>query len=124
MIVTGRDLRVRAGVADHGPGKPEQGSRMRYYLLGAVFALAFSAGASTGFADDCLPKLTSQQRDIYTHLSAENQTVLTSQLKTRNGKPASCEFRGGLMDMLANFPPEKRNSAFKMLVDKMLIRQQ
>jgi hypothetical protein len=95
-----------------------------YYLLGAVLALAISAGVSIGFADDCLPKLTSQQRDIYTHLSSENQTILTGQLKTRDGKPASCQFRGGLMDMLANFPPEKRNSAFRMLVDKMLIRQQ
>ncbi|HXZ89074.1 MAG TPA: hypothetical protein VEF07_10910, partial [Candidatus Binataceae bacterium] len=68
-------------------------------------------------------KLTSQQQNIYSHLSAENQKVLTSELKTRDGKPASCEFRGGLMDMLANFPPEKRDDAFKMLVNRMLIRQ-
>jgi hypothetical protein len=101
----------------------ELGSRMRHYLLGAALVLVFAAGPSIGFADDCLPKLTSQQRDIYNHLTPENQKILTSELKTRNGKPASCEFRGGLMDMLANFPPEKRDSAFLMLVDKMLIRQ-
>jgi len=97
---------------------------MRHYLVGAIFVLAFAAAPSVGAADDCLPKMTSQQRDIYSHLSPDHQKILTSQLKTRDGKPASCEFRGGLMDMLANFPPEKRDSAFMMLVDKMLIRQQ
>jgi hypothetical protein len=96
---------------------------MKRYISGAIFALAFAVTPSIGFADDCLPKLTTQQRDIYTHLSADNQRILTSELKTRDGKPASCEFRGGLMDMLANFQPEKRDSAFLMLVDRMLIRQ-
>lgn len=96
---------------------------MRYRLLCAISAMAFAISPSLGMADDCLAKLTSQQREIYSHLSADNQKILTSELKTRDGKPASCEFRGGLMDMLANFPPEKRDEGFMMLVNKMLIRR-
>jgi len=98
-------------------------STMKYRLLGAVAVLSIAIAPSVGRAEDCTGKLTSQQQNIYSHLSAENQKVLTSELKTRDGKPASCEFRGGLMDMLANFPPEKRDDAFKMLVNRMLIRQ-
>ncbi|HXZ87774.1 MAG TPA: hypothetical protein VEF07_04330, partial [Candidatus Binataceae bacterium] len=76
-------------------------SMMRYCLFGAIAVLAIAIAPSVGRAEDCTAKLTSQQQNIYSHLSAENQKVLTSELKTRDGKPASCEFRGGLMDMLA-----------------------
>jgi hypothetical protein len=96
---------------------------MRYRLLCVISVLAIAIAPSFGRAEDCTGKLTSQQQDIYSHLSAENQKILTGELKTRDGKPASCEFRGGLMDMLANFPPEKRDGAFIMLVNRMLIRQ-
>jgi len=96
---------------------------MRYHLFCAIPVLAIAITASVGHAEDCTAKLTSQQQDIYSHLSAENQKILTGELKTRDGKPASCEFRGGLMDMLANFPPEKRDEGFMMLVNRMLIRQ-
>lgn len=98
-------------------------SLMRYGLFCAIAALTIATVPSAGRAEDCTGKLTSQQQDILSHLSADNQKILTGELKMRDGKPASCEFQGGLMDMLANFPPEKRDDAFKMLVEKQLIRQ-
>ncbi len=98
-------------------------SLIRYGLFCAISAMAIAIAPPVGRAEDCTGKLTSQQQEIYSHLSAENKKTLTSGLKMRDGKPASCEFQGGLMDMLANFPPEKRDDAFKMLVEKQLIRQ-
>jgi hypothetical protein len=96
---------------------------MRYLLLTALIVLVFSFVPSRGFADDCVAKLNAQQQEIYSKLSAENQKIMSSEIKTRQGAPASCEFRGGVLDMLVNFPPEKRDAAFMQLVNKMLIRQ-
>jgi hypothetical protein len=95
---------------------------MRYVLFGAIVLSILVPLA--GIADDCVAHLTDQQRQIYSGLSPTSQQVMTTQIKTREGKPASCEFRGGILDMLNNFPPEKRDAAFKQLVDKMLIHQQ
>jgi hypothetical protein len=94
---------------------------MRYALASAVLILLMT-GAS--LADDCVAHLSDQQRQIYSGLSKASQQVMTEQIKTREGKPASCEFRAGILDMLNNFPPEKRDAAFKQLVDKMLIHRQ
>ena len=96
---------------------------MRCLLTITLIALIFVFVPSLGFADDCFAQLTAQQKGIYSKLSPESQKILTSEIKTRQGAPASCEFRAGMLDMLANFPPEKRDAAFMQLVNKMLIRQ-
>jgi hypothetical protein len=101
----------------------ELGDKMRQLLPTAMIALIFSFVPSLGFADDCAGQLNAQQREIYSKLSPENQKIMSSEIKTRQGAPASCEFRGGILDMLANFPPEKRDAGFMQLVNKMLIRQ-
>jgi hypothetical protein len=97
---------------------------MRYLLPTALIALIFSFVPSLGFADDCVAQLNAQQKEIYSKLSPESQKIMSSEIKTRQGAPASCDFRSGMLDMLANFPPEKRDAAFMQLVNKMLIRQQ
>lgn len=96
---------------------------MTYLLPTALIAVIFTFVPSLGFADDCVTQLNAQQREIYSKLSPENQKIMSSEIKTRQGAPASCEFRGGVLDMLVNFPPEKRDAAFIQLVNKMLIRQ-
>jgi len=96
---------------------------MRYLLLTALVGLILGFVPSPGFAEDCTAQLSAQQKEIYSKLSPESQKIMTSEIKTRQGAPASCEFRAGMLDMLANFPPEKRDAAFMQLVNKMLIRQ-
>jgi len=60
-------------------------------------------------------------RQVYASLSATNQHILSTQIKDKNGQPASCDFQGGLLDILANYTPNKRDADFKQLLDKMLI---
>jgi len=85
----------------------------------ALLFIALSAPA--GFADDCSGQLSSDQHQVYSSLSATDQHVLDTQIKTRSGQAASCDFRRGLLDILANFPPDKRDAGFQQLLDKMLI---
>jgi hypothetical protein len=49
--------------------------------------------------------------------------MLMGEIKTRDGGSADCAFRGGLLDIVVNFPPEKRDAALQQLVDKMLVKQ-
>jgi hypothetical protein len=49
--------------------------------------------------------------------------MLMGEIKTRDGGSADCDFRGGLLDIVANFPPDKRDAALQQLVDKMLVKQ-
>ena len=95
---------------------------MRNILLGAVFLLSVGS-PSIVFADDCLAKLSSQQHEVYSSLSPAKQHMLMGEIKTRDGGSADCDFRGGLLDIVANFPPDKRDAALQQLVDKMLVKQ-
>jgi hypothetical protein len=95
---------------------------MRYILLGAVFLLSVGS-PSIVFAEDCLAKLSSQQHEVYSSLSPAKQHMLMGEIKTRDGGSADCAFRGGLLDIVANFPPDKRDAALQQLVDKMLVKQ-
>lgn len=95
---------------------------MRYILLAAVFLLSVGS-PSIVFADDCLAKLSGQQHEVYSSLSPAKQHMLMGEIKTRDGGSADCAFRGGLLDIVANFPPDKRDAALQQLVDKMLVKQ-
>jgi hypothetical protein len=41
----------------------------------------------------------------------------------RDGSPATCEFRAGLLDMLENDEPENRSKAFHYLLRNTLVKQ-
>lgn len=96
--------------------------KMSYLLLGVGFVLAI-INPSVGRADDCVAKLTSQQHQVYSSLSAANQKFLMGDIKARDGSLATCEFRGGLLDIVGNFPPDKRDAALTQLVNQMLVKQ-
>lgn len=92
-------------------------------LLLIVGLLSFAVGAtSIARADDCAAKLTPEERVTFASLTPEDQQTLTN-FKMRNGSPASCEFRAGLLDMLANDTPEKRSEAFHYLLKNTLVKQ-
>jgi hypothetical protein len=86
-------------------------------FLSLSMAVAWSAQA-----DDCDAKLTAQQQAIFASLPPADQQTLMN-FKIRNGSPASCEFRAGLLDMLANDEPAKRSEAFHYLLENTLVRQ-
>jgi hypothetical protein len=54
------------------------------------------------------------------HRRISRSSILRSKIK--NGRPASCDFQRGLLDLLANYTPDKRDAGFKQIVDKMLIQ--
>ncbi|HKV53520.1 MAG TPA: hypothetical protein VJN94_02660 [Candidatus Binataceae bacterium] len=94
---------------------------MKYYLFVPIVALLVFTWAATGHADECIGQFSAEQHQVYSSLSAANQNILDTQIKDKKGQPASCDFRKGLLDILANYPPEKRDADFKQLLDKMLI---
>lgn len=95
---------------------------MNIYAMVPMGALIVITMAGAGRAADCSKQFSAEQRQVYTSLSAPNQHILTTQIKDKNGQPASCDFQRGLLDILANYnTSEKRNADFKQLVDKMLI---
>ena len=95
---------------------------MRYVLMSTVFLLLIGS-SSIVFAEDCLAKLSSQQHEVYSSLSPAKQHMLMGEIKTRDGGSADCDFRGGMLDIVVNFPPDKRDAALQQLVDKMLVKQ-
>lgn len=54
-------------------------------------------GASIVHPDDCDTKLTAQERAICASLTPKDQQTLTK-MKLKDGSPATCEFRAGLID--------------------------
>ena len=94
---------------------------MKFLLLAGFLALSMAAAPSAR-ADDCEGKLTAQEQATFASLpSADQQTLMN--FKMRNGSPASCEFRAGLLDMLGNDEPAKRSEAFHYLLENTLVRQ-
>jgi hypothetical protein len=73
-------------------------------------------------ADDCDAKLTAEQRATFATLTPDDQQTLTK-IKLKDGSPATCEFRGGLLDMLGNDAPADRAKAFHYLLKNTLVRQ-
>ena len=93
---------------------------MKIYMIVVVGALILAMGAAAGRAEDCASQFSAGQRQVYLSLSAANQHILDTEIKNRTGEPASWDFRRGLLDILANYPPEKRDADFKQLLDGML----
>ena len=91
-------------------------------LLLAGFLLLSTTAASIAHTDECDTKLTAQERATLASLTADDQQTLTK-MKMRDGSPATCEFRAGLLDMLANHPPENRTQAFHYLLKNTLAKQ-
>jgi hypothetical protein len=80
------------------------------------------AGASIAQADECDTKFTAQERATFASLPPSDQQTLTK-MKMRDGTPATCEFRAGLLDMLDNHPPDQRAEAFHYLLKNTLAKQ-
>jgi hypothetical protein len=91
-------------------------------LLIAGFLPLLMGNAFIARADDCAAKLTAEERAIFVSLPPDDQVTLTK-IKMRDGTPATCEFRAGLLDMLGNDEPENRSKAFHYLLQNTLVRQ-
>ena len=94
---------------------------MKLLLLAGLLLLSMPA-ALIAHADECDSKLTAQERATFASLTPDDQHLLTT-MKTRDGSPATCEFRAGLLDMLANHPAENRTQAFHYLLKNTLAKQ-
>jgi len=94
---------------------------MRMSAIVPIGALIVLTMARAGSGEDCSRQLSAEQHQVYASLSAANQHILSTQIKDKNGQPASCDFQRGLLDILANYTPDKRDADFKQLLDKMLI---
>jgi hypothetical protein len=94
---------------------------MKIYAIVPTTALVVIAIVGAGRAEDCNGQFSAEQRQVYASLSPANQHILNSQIKDKNGQPASCNFQRGLLDILANYTADKRDADFKQLLDKMLI---
>jgi hypothetical protein len=93
---------------------------MRIYASLSVVALIVAMGSAAGRAEDCAAQYSADQKAVYSSLSAANQHILDTEIKNRTGEPVSCDFRRGILDILANYSPEKRDAGFKLLLDKQL----
>jgi hypothetical protein len=71
---------------------------MKLLLLAAFLSLSM-VETSIARADECDTKLTAQERATFASLTPNDQQTLTK-MKMRDGSPATCEFRAGLLDML------------------------
>jgi hypothetical protein len=93
---------------------------MKFILL--AFLSLWMAAPSIAHADECDTKLNAQERATLASLTPDDQQTLTK-MKMRDGSPATCEFRAGLLDMLANHPPDDRSKAFHYLLKNTLAKQ-
>ena len=91
-------------------------------LLIAGFLSFLMAGASIARANDCETKLTAEEHAVFLSLPPDDQMTL-AKMKMRDGSPATCEFRAGLLDMLENDEPENRSEAFHYLLKNTLVKQ-
>jgi hypothetical protein len=94
---------------------------MKFLLLAGFLSLSM-AGASLAHGDECDTKLTAQERATFASLTPDDQKTLMN-IKMRDGSPATCEFRAGLLDMLANDAPENRAKLFHYLLKNTLVKQ-
>lgn len=94
---------------------------MKLLLLAGVLSISM-AGAMVARADDCAGKLTDQEKQTNASLSPANQQVL-AKMKMKDGSPATCEFRAGLLDMLGHYPPEQRDEGFQQLLQHTFVKQ-
>jgi hypothetical protein len=95
---------------------------MKFLVLAGFLTLSM-AMAWSARADDCEAKLTDQERATFASLPPADQQTLMN-FKMRNGSPASCEFRAGLLDMLGNDEPAKRSETFHYMLKNTFSKQQ
>jgi hypothetical protein len=94
---------------------------MKLLLLAGFLSLSI-VGASIARADDCDAKLTADERATFATLTPADQKSLMT-MKNKDGSPATCELRGGVLDMLGNYPPEKRPTALHYLMRNTFVKQ-
>jgi len=94
---------------------------MKLLLLAGIISLLI-AGAAIARADDCAGKLTAAQSQTYTSLTPANQQVM-AHMKNKDGSPATCEFRAGLLDILGHYPPDKRDEGLQQMLQHTFAKQ-
>jgi hypothetical protein len=94
---------------------------MKLLLLAGILSMSI-AGAAVAHADDCASKLTDQEKQTNSSLTPANQQALAN-MKMKDGSPATCEFRAGLLDMLGHYPPDQRDAGFQQLLQHTFVKQ-
>jgi len=94
---------------------------MKLLLLAGIISLSM-AGATLARADDCAGKLTTEQSQTYASLTPANQQIM-AQMKNKDGSPATCEFRAGLLDILGHYPPDKRDEGLQQMLQHTFAKQ-
>jgi hypothetical protein len=94
---------------------------MKLLLLAGVLSLSI-AGAAVARADDCAGKLSAEESKTYATLTPANQQLM-ARMKNKDGTPANCDFRAGLLDMLGHYPPPDRDAGFQQLLQHTFVKQ-
>jgi hypothetical protein len=94
---------------------------MKLLLLAAALSLSI-AGAAVARADDCASKLSADESKTYSTLTPANQQLMT-RMKNKDGSPATCEFRAGLLDILGHYPPQDRDAGFQQMLQHTFVKQ-
>ena len=94
---------------------------MKFLLLAGILSILLTGAAVAG-ADDCAGKFTDQEKQTNASLTPADQQTLAN-MKMKDGSPATCEFRAGLLDMLGHYPPEQRDAGFQQLLQHTFVKQ-
>ena len=94
---------------------------MKLLLLAGILSLSIGAVA-IAHADECSSKLTKAESATFASLSPSNQQIMTK-MKMKDGSPATCEFRAGLLEILGNYPPKARDAGFQDMLKHTFVRQ-
>ena len=94
---------------------------MKLLLLAGVLSISI-VSAAVARADDCASLLTDQEKQTNASLTPANQKTLAN-MKMKDGSPATCEFRAGLLDMLGHYPPAQRDEGFQQLLQHTFVKQ-
>jgi|HubBroStandDraft_3_1064219.scaffolds.fasta_scaffold437469_1 hypothetical protein len=98
---------------------------MKLLLLAGVMSLAMVGGivgGSIARADDCDAKLTADERATFASLTPADQKALVT-MKNKDGSPATCELRGGVLDMLGHYSADQRPTALHYLMRNTFVKQ-
>lgn len=94
---------------------------MKLLLIAGILSLSI-AGAAVARAADCSGKLSVEENKTYSSLSPANQQFL-NRMKNKDGTPATCEFRAGLLDILGHYQPQDRDAGFQQLLQHTFVKQ-
>jgi hypothetical protein len=90
-------------------------------MLAGILFLS-TAATAIARADDCTAKLSAEQSKTYASLSPANQQLMT-RMKNKDGSPATCDFRVGLLEILAHYAPQDRDAGFQELLKHTFVKQ-